>query len=112
MQKHLFETDKYSNAEITAKVNASLLENLKAGDMLTQKVSLTLSLHGKTQTLNADLNAVKLSNQKVLVSSVTPIMLNANQFDLMAGIVKLQEIAGLPSISSSIPVTFQLVFEQ
>ena len=112
MQKYLFETDKFSNAEVTAQVNASSLGQLKIGEVLKQKVNLTLSLHGQSEIIPAELNVIKLSKDKILVTPVTPIMINANQFDLTAGILKLQEIAGLPSISASIPVSFQLVFEK
>jgi len=37
---------------------------------------------------------------------------NASQVGLLAGIEKLRELAGLPSISPAVPVTFSLIFEQ
>ncbi|OQX14641.1 MAG: hypothetical protein BWK73_09005 [Thiothrix lacustris] len=44
------------------------------------------------------------------VTTVAPIVLNAADFDLAAGLTALREIAGLTSISNAVPVTFFLSF--
>ncbi|WP_308873603.1 hypothetical protein [Thiothrix subterranea] len=44
------------------------------------------------------------------VTTVAPIVLNAADFDLAAGVTALREIAELPSISNAVPVTFFLNF--
>ena len=41
-----------------------------------------------------------------------PIIVNAADFELGAGIAKLQELAGLDSISTAVPVSARLVFRQ
>jgi hypothetical protein len=39
-------------------------------------------------------------------------VVNANGLELVAGIEALREVAGLPSISYSVPVTFSLTFRR
>lgn len=46
------------------------------------------------------------------MNSFQPIIVNANEFDLVAGIDKLREIAGLSSISQAVPVSFVLTLTQ
>jgi len=46
------------------------------------------------------------------VTTVAPIMVDANGLEMVAGIEALREVAGLPSISYSVPVTFSLTFRR
>ena len=47
----------------------------------------------------------------ITVTSITPMIIDADNFGLVAGINKLQEIAGLKSITRTVPVTFSLTFK-
>lgn len=47
-----------------------------------------------------------------MVSSFQPIIINANEFGLVAGVDKLRDIAGLSSISQAVPVSFVLTLTQ
>jgi len=55
---------------------------------------------------------VKLSKDRILAASVKPIIVNADQYELLGGVEKLREVANLPSISTAVPVTFSFVFKQ
>jgi hypothetical protein len=55
---------------------------------------------------------VPIDANTVSVTTVQPIVVNANALDLMAGIERLREVAGLPSIGYSVPVTFSLTFNR
>ena len=46
------------------------------------------------------------------VDTLAPIIVKADAFALVDGIESLREIAGLPSISRSVPVSFSLLFSQ
>jgi hypothetical protein len=46
-----------------------------------------------------------------MVSTIKPIIVMAESFDLINGVQALREVAGLPSISRAVPVTFQLMLE-
>jgi len=50
------------------------------------------------------------TDDKLVVSSKNPIMIQASDFGLVAGIQKLQELAKLPSIATAVPVSFVLTF--
>ncbi len=52
----------------------------------------------------------KLSAGRFVVASLRPVIVNAAAFELAAGIEKLREVAGLPSIGGSVPVSFVLTF--
>ncbi len=112
MRKFLFETASYPWATISGQLDIAKINALTAGQSITLSQQFTLSLHGKTQGLNSVLKISKLKDGQVLVSSFEPVIINANVFDLNAGIAKLKELAGLPSISAAIPVTFNLTFDK
>jgi hypothetical protein len=44
--------------------------------------------------------------------SKKPVVVNAPEFKLAEGVEALREIAGLPSISLAVPVSFVLAFDQ
>ena len=112
MQKMLFEVSKFSTATITTKIDNARLDSLKGGDLYQDNVNLELDLHGITNKITATVQVVKLSSSSVLVYSVFPVVINASDFGLAAGVEALREIASLPSISTAIPVTFSLVFNK
>jgi len=43
---------------------------------------------------------------------VKPIIVMADTHGLVSGVEALREVAGLPSISRAVPVSFNVVFEQ
>jgi hypothetical protein len=71
-----------------------------------------LSLHGQSKPVTAELVIARLAPGTLLVSSRKPLIVQAGDFDLLEGVEKLREVAGLTSISSAIPVSFVLTFEQ
>ena len=58
------------------------------------------------------LKVTRLNDQSFSVSSLEPLLLNADRLGLSNGVEALRAIAGLPSISKSVPVTFSLIFRQ
>ncbi|MFV8783047.1 YceI family protein [Microbulbifer sp. SA54] len=110
MQKMLFDTAKYARAAITAQVDAEQLKALAPGKSLSVTTDLSLDVHGAQKTHKAQLQVTGLENGGLLVTSTAPIVINAGDFQLLEGIEKLREIAGLDSISPIVPVTVKLVF--
>ena len=62
--------------------------------------------------VQGDVLVVPVDGNTVNVTTVAPIVVNANGLELVAGIEALREVAGLPSISYSVPVTFSLTFRR
>ena len=110
MQKMLFETNVFPKASIMSQIDPVRLQKLRPGESFEVQLPAKLSLHGQTQAINPVLRVVKLRNNKVLVSTLSPIILNVADYKLYQGVEKLKEIAGLPSIASAVPVTFSLTF--
>ena len=110
MQSMLFETDLFPRATITSQINSDGLANMALGSSEEIGLDFTLELHNQSQTYNA---AVLVSRQEagLIATTLKPIVVNAESFDLVAGVEALREVAGLPSISRAVPVSFTVVFE-
>jgi polyisoprenoid-binding protein YceI len=110
LQSMLFQTNMYPKAIISADINTTDVNKLKAGESFNRTQKLTLDLHGITNELTAEIQVTKLANNSINVSSLKPIVVNASDYKLVEGINALRDIAGLPSITTQVPVTFNLVF--
>tara|TARA_B100001248_G_scaffold210177_1_gene164360 strand:- start:327 stop:914 length:588 start_codon:yes stop_codon:yes gene_type:complete len=110
MQSMLFETDLFPRATITSQINSDGLANMALGSSEEIGLDFTLELHNQSQTYNA---TVLVSRQEagLIATTLKPIVVNAESFDLVAGVEALREVAGLPSISRAVPVSFTVVFE-
>jgi polyisoprenoid-binding protein YceI len=108
----LFETSSFTKANILANLDLNKLNALNIGDTYTTPIKFKLSLHGVSKEITADIRVVKLTNDKLLAFSSTPIIIDAEQYNLAEGINKLRDIAKLPSISTTVPVSFSLIFDK
>jgi polyisoprenoid-binding protein YceI len=109
MRELLFETAKFPIASVTAQLDMSVLAMAAEGGVVTTELPITLSLHGKEKALTVKLVIVG-TGDRLAVFSAAPIVINAADFDLAGGVAALQEVAGLASISTAVPVTLQLQF--
>ena len=112
MSNLLFETKVYPIASFKLKLDLQtflLTEVGKSSDVTLRGV---LELKGKQFTMPVKISVTRLSDQSFLVKSSEPLLLNADSLGLSDGIESLRVIAGLPSISKSVPVTFSLIFRQ
>ncbi len=112
MQSMLFEVDRFPEATVSLSVDYSRIEQMKPGESFVQPVKLSLSLHGEENELETDLRVVRLSNGRLLVATVRPLIIDAEAFSLGKGVAALREVAKLPSISTAVPVTVDLLFEK
>ncbi|MGX9463079.1 YceI family protein [Shewanella sp. A14] len=112
LQAVLFEVAQYPTLTLNAVINPKLIAGLKVGDTLTTQVEGTINLHGQKQQKSFDVLVAKLSDKKMVVTSLAPVIVQANEFGLVAGVEKLKEMAGLPSISLAVPVSFVLTLAQ
>lgn len=110
MRQLLFETAKFPAANITAQIDAEVLDEVAQGGTVSMELPVTLSLHGMEKTINAALIAVGEVEGPVRVFTARPIILSAADFGLEGGVAALQEIAGLQAISRAVPVSLHLVF--
>ena len=108
MREHLFETGKFPLAKVHGHVQFAKYLALPTGDSVQDSLKLMLDLHGERIPITAEVLVSRLGSDRVMVMSNRPVIVNASQVGLVAGIEKLRELAGLPSISKAVPVSFVL----
>ena len=111
MKEFLFEIPKFTQATFSAQIDLSFLNNLPVSGRAIQIIGGKFNLHGISKDIKADVMLTRLSLNQFSVSSFAPVLLNTEDFQMNTGIEKLRESAGLPSISSAVPVTFHLTFK-
>ena len=107
MNSVLFETKTFPEATITATIK----DDLTKQGIQTIQADAMLNLHGVTQKITVDVLVMR-SEDKLIATSIKPVVITAANFKLDAGVTKLQELAKLASISQSVPVNFSLVFQK
>ncbi|WP_394175702.1 YceI family protein [Thalassotalea litorea] len=111
MQEMLFETSKYSEAVLTAKLPNGLLASLVPGEMKQFNIDGKLELHGQARMVTISCAVFMEAKDKLVVTSTQPTIIQAAEFSLLDGIKQLTDIAGLDAIASAIPVSFVLTLE-
>ncbi len=112
MRDLLFETTLHPQAEVSLKVDAEEIGNIEPGKFKLLDSEATLALHGLSVTVPATLRVSRLDARHWLVTSEEPVVVNAAQFNLLEGLDKLREIAGLNAIAAGSPVSFSLLFKR
>jgi hypothetical protein len=110
LRKQLFEVDKFASAQISSQLDIAPLLTLAAGAQMELRLPLTVSLHGHSQSYNSELLVTRLDDRRFQVVTLAPLVLNAEDFDLAAGIEALRQLAGLKTISLAVPVSAVLIF--
>ena len=111
MQEMLFETNLFPDGIITGSIDLDALTDMDAGSSVARQIDFELSLHGQSVALAADVQVTR-TGEGVIVSTLKPLVVMADSFALTAGVEMLREVAGLPSISRAVPVSFTVVFEE
>jgi len=112
LRNFLFEVLRFPSATVTGQLAPSLYINLKPGQYVRRQITATLSLHGKNNKISAMIEIIALADGTLRVSTMQPILLNANSFGLSKGIQKLAELAKLDAINSVVPVSFSFSFKR
>ncbi|MEC8075919.1 MAG: YceI family protein [Pseudomonadota bacterium] len=110
MRTMLFNVLTFPQAEITTDLDLGEFTSLTGPVVKT--IAAKLSLVGQSTQVHGDVLVVPVNDNTVNVTTVAPIVVNANGLEMVAGIEALREVAGLPSISYSVPVTFSLTFRR
>lgn len=105
MRDILFQTKQFPQAVLSAQVDLSALKTTQV-----YPLSFNIELHGKQQTIEVPVLIVADKNGNIVVTSLKPALIHAEEFELVRGIQKLREIAKLERISNTVPVSFTLTF--
>ena len=112
MGKLLFETKIYPSAVFKLEVDLEKILLTEVGKSSEVEYRGMFGFKNKQFPLLVKLKVTRLSDQSFSVSSLEPLLLNADRLGLSNGIEALRAVAGLPSISKSVPVTFSLMFRK
>jgi len=112
MREILFETETYPAARVSANLDMAQFDALAIGNSKTVLLDMTLDLHGVAEQFDFYVLVTRLGANKVRVDSKAPLLLDAEDFGFEAGLAKLQELAGLESISPAVSATVALTFER
>lgn len=112
MREMLFDTAQYPTAEVSARIDSESVAMLEPGESTNMTVEAMLSLHGTERPVTMDVKVARSGDHSLLVTTNRPVIVNAPEFALSDGVEALRAIAGLPSISLAVPVSFVLAFDQ
>ncbi len=110
MRDILFQVSLFPTADVTAKLDMAKLTAMAPSTSMVLTTELVLTLGESTLPITTDLLVSRLAPDRMLVATLKPIIVNAGSVGLDDGVEQLREIAGLPSISKAVPVSFVLQF--
>lgn len=106
-----FETFRYPEAKITARIDPDALTGLEHSFRKVITLPYRLDLHGVVKSLEAEVEVTLLDEDQVLVASVQPISLPVADFALEHNLRKLEEAADV-TIHPEATVTFSFLFSR
>ena len=110
MRNLLFETQIFPTAKFYLQVDLDKYLNLSIGDFRNKEVKGRLLLKNKDIETRVKFKVTRLAKDIFVVSSTEPLILNIENLGLTEGVESLRVVAGLPSISKSVPVSFFIKF--
>jgi len=87
------------------------LEELAVGATTLTDVEATLSFLGKDIELETELFVARLSDKQAMVTTNGVLFVSTEDLGVNAGVDKLMELAKLPGITRTVPVSIRLVFD-
>lgn len=97
-------------ATVTAQIDPAAFSALAVGESTQTSLDGTLALKGVEAPFTADVTVTRAGPDRVLAVSNAPVIVEASCYELTDGLAELQALAGLPSITPVVPVTFSLAF--
>lgn len=110
MRDMLFNVMTFKEAVLTAQLSSKIMA-MDTGASKQYTVDGTLSLMGQEKDVTFTVQVTKLADNHILATSVHPVLVDARDYKLEAGVDALKQVAGLDVISYSVPVTFNVMFK-
>lgn len=102
----VFETAQFGTATVSGKVDADAVNKLAVGETLKLEQPLELDIHGQKVKLQAELNVQRSAEDKIMVNTLTPVILDTKAMKMEKGVMQLVEVMALSSIVEQVPVSF------
>jgi polyisoprenoid-binding protein YceI len=110
MRDLFFEVAQYPTASVTAQIDPAAFGNLAIGQTITLPLTATVDIKGAETEVETEVAITRTAQDRVLATSTRPVIVYADALELTGGLAQLQEIAGLPSITPAVPVSFSIAF--
>ena len=107
----LFQSEKFPSATISAKLDKQKFAPLQKDGKQLFDLKIKLKLHGVEKEMTAKVKLTRMSDGRLSVASLSPVMISVADFALGKGITKLIDIAGGKSIVPVVPVRFNFIFD-
>lgn len=109
MIEHVFKGA--ATATISSEIDMTELEALGVGETTVVDAEAVLSFVGAEVPVEAELLVVRLSETRAMVTTNDMVFVSTEDLGVNAGIDKLMELAKLPGITRTAPVTLRFVFD-
>jgi polyisoprenoid-binding protein YceI len=109
MRSMLFNVAAMPKATFAAQVDPALVASIGVNASRDVELNGTLTLAGQTKPVAAKLRVARHESGSLHVATRTPIIVDARQFGMQAGVEALREVVGLNFLASAAPVTFSMV---
>lgn len=111
MRDFLLETVTWPTATISGSFDPAAFEDLSVGERLMAFFPVDVYLHGVHKEMEIEATVFREAWDRVIVVSVTPVRIDAADFNLVAGLETLRGLVGLDEISPVSQISFALTFE-
>lgn len=101
---------KAGTASLTAEFDMAEVSGLEVGETTNVDAETTLRLAGTAVAFDAEMFVARLSETTVMVTTNDMVFLSTEDAGVNAGVDKLMELANLPGITRTVPVTARLIF--
>ncbi|WP_417430377.1 YceI family protein [Kiloniella sp.] len=113
LKEHVFKADSWPQATLAMDVDITSLTALKPGEMMVlEDVDTNVSIAGANSEITSSIVVTRLSSTRIMVQPDFIVMLDAEDFNLEAGVEVLRELADLSSVATIVPVSYRFVFER
>lgn len=108
MRQLVFDTARHPVAVASSQVPSSVLDTEGVHQI---DLTMNLELHGTTKAVTTPVTVINQDN-RIIVATLRPILITAEDFGLAGGVQELTKLAGLMYIPTTVPVSFHLLFEK
>ena len=112
MRELLFEVEQHPTAVVDSTISIDAFQDMLIGTETQTQLDANLKFKTTNNQISAEVIVSRPKESTFIIQSKSPVLLSASSLKVTKGLEKLREIAGLPSISFAIPVSFRLTFEK
>ena len=109
MLEHVFKG--VATAKLSAELDMEEVNSLAVGDSTVTEIEGVLGFLGVEVEVEAEMFVVRIAENRVMATTNDLVYISTEDLGIDAGIDKLMELAKLPSITRTTPVSARLIFD-